>query len=200
MPGGLMKICAAVLCLFFLSVVSVRAQSHPQTPSIGQQTSQQQAAPAGQLKIDSAKEADIRRLLDLTGVKALVAQTMDGMQQSIKPMLANSLPPGEYRAKLIDLFFEKFRSKAGTQHLLDMVVPTYDKYFSHEEIKGLLKFYETPLGQKAISVLPQMMGEMQEEGRKWGENLGRESMIEVLAEHPDLRQALEAAQKGAQPQ
>ncbi|HXB22052.1 MAG TPA: DUF2059 domain-containing protein [Candidatus Solibacter sp.] len=194
-----MKICAAVLCLFFLSVVSIQAQSHSQAPS-GQQTSQQQAAPAGQLKIDSAKEADIRRLLDLTGVKALVAQTMDGMQQSIKPMLANSLPPGEYRAKLIDLFFEKFRSKAGTQHLLDMVVPTYDKYFSHEEIKGLLKFYETPLGQKAISVLPQMMGEMQEEGRKWGENLGRESMIEVLAEHPDLRQALEAAQKGAQPQ
>jgi hypothetical protein len=194
-----MKICAAVLCLFSLSVLPIQAQSHPQTPS-GQQTSQQQAAPAGQSKIDSAKEADIRRLLDLTGVKSLVVQTMDGMQQSIKPMLANSLPPGEYRAKLIDLFFEKFRSKAGTQHLLDMVVPTYDKYFSHEEIKGLLKFYETPLGQKAISVLPQMMGEMQEEGRKWGENLGRESMIEVLAEHPDLRQALEAAQKGAQPQ
>jgi hypothetical protein len=189
-----MKIGVAIVWLVSFSVLPIQSQTRPETSSTDQ-PAPQQAAPAGKAKMDSAKEADIRRLLELTGVKALVAQTMDGMQQSIKPLVANSLPPGDYREKLIDLFFVKFRSKTDGQHLLDMAVPIYDKYFSHEEIRGLIQFYGTPLGQKTISVIPQLMGELQEEGRKWGGDLGRESMREVLSEHPDLMQALEAAEK-----
>jgi hypothetical protein len=192
-----MKICIAILWLLSVSVLLAQSQTSKETPPTDHPA--QQAA-HGKAKIDSAKEADIRRLLDLTGVKALVAQTMDGMEKTIKPLVANSLPPGDYREKLIDLFFTRFRSKTDGQHLLDMAVPIYDKYFSHEEIRGLIKFYETPLGQKTISVIPQLMGELQEEGRKWGGDLGRESMQEVLAEHPDLLQALEAAEKAAKPQ
>jgi len=43
------------------------------------------------------------------------------------------------------------------------------------------------------------MHELQDEGRKWGEGLGRESMLEVFSEHPELKKALEDAQKNAQP-
>lgn len=193
-----MKICVAIVWLVSLSVLPIQSQTRPKTSSTDQPATQQ-AAP-GKPKIDSAKESDIRRLLDLTGVKALVAQTMDGMEKSIKPLVANSLPPGDYREKLIDLFFDRFRSKADSEHLLGMAIPIYDKYFSHEEIRGLIKFYETPLGQKTISVLPQLMAEVQEEGRKWGGDLGSESMQEVLAEHPDLLQALEAAEKASKHQ
>ena len=57
-----------------------------------------------------------------------------------------------------------------------------------------------PLGQKALSVLPQLSIELQGEGMKLGEKLGRQSMMEVLSEHPELQKALEEAQKGAQPQ
>ena len=51
---------------------------------------------------------------------------------------------------------------------------------------------------KAVSELPQVMSELQAKGRDWGKNLGRDSMHEVLAEHPDLETALEAAAKSAQ--
>jgi hypothetical protein len=61
----------------------------------------------------------------------------------------------------------------------------------------LIRFYETPLGQKALSVLPKLSIEMQGEGMKVGEKLGRQSMLEVLSEHPELQKALEAAQKSA---
>ncbi len=194
-----MKIYVAIVWLVSFSVLPAQSQTSKETSSTDQPATQQ-AAPAGKAKMDSAKEADIRRLLDLTGVKALVAQTMDGLEKSIKPLVANSLPPGDYREKLIDLFFVKFRSKTDGQHLLDMAVPIYDKYFSHEEIRGLIQFYGTPLGQKTVSVIPQLMGELQEEGRKWGGDLGSESMQEVLAEHPDLLQALEAAEKASKHQ
>jgi len=151
------------------------------------------ASPAAQNKIDAAKEADIRRLLDLVGTRALISQTMDSMSKSMKPLLTSSLPPGDYRAKLVDLFFAKFTAKADAQHLLDLAVPVYDRNFSHEEIRSLIEFYRTPLGQKAIATLPKVTAEMQEQGRKWGENLGKQCMMEVLSENPELAEALNAA-------
>jgi hypothetical protein len=99
----------------------------------------------------------------------------------------------------LNLFFAKFQSKAEIHKLLDLIVPVYDKYLSDEEIKGLIQFYQTPLGQKTLRVMPQLMAESQEAGRKWGEGLGRQSMLDVLSEHPELEKALEDAQKAAQP-
>ena len=151
-------------------------------------------------KIDSAKEADIRKLMDLAGTRALIDQMMNSTVQNIKPLMTNALPPGDYREKLVNLFFEKFRSKAETQKLLDIAVVVYDKYYTREEIRGLIEFYGTPLGQKTISVIPHLMADLQEAGGKWGEVLGRDSMAEVLAEHPELEKALEAAKRATEPQ
>lgn len=188
-------------CLSFLLSICVHAQTSPATtpgPSQQQAASPKTSAVAA-AKIDPAKEADIRLLLEIVGTKALVAQTMDAMEKTIKPMLTNALPPGEYREKVVDLFFAKFHAKADPQSLLELAVPLYDKNLSHQEIKGLIQFYQSPLGQKAISVMPKLTAELQEEGRKWGENLGRQSMVDVMAEHPELAQAMEEARKAAHP-
>jgi len=190
-----MKLWLAIPVFLSFAATNVHAQAAPakQQPAV---TATTPAAPA---KIDPAKEADIRKLLDLVGTKALAAQSIEAMTKSIKPVLTNSLPPGDYREKLVDLFFAKFSSTTNLQHLLDLAVPIYDKHFSHQEIRSLIEFYQTPLGQKTISTLPVLMAELQDEGRKWGEALGRESMQEVLAEHPELLEAMTAAQKGSSP-
>ena len=197
-----MKQFVLVSVFFTFGTAAVCAQSSPagtaakvhaaKKPEASATTS----APQG--KIDSAKEADIRRLLDLIGTKALAMQSIDAMSQSIRPLLKSSLPPGDYREKLVDLFFAKFTSKLDGQHILDLAVPIYDKNFSHEEIRNLITFYQTPLGQKVTTVLPNVAAELQEEGKKWGESLGRDSMMEVLKEHPELADALESATKNSQ--
>lgn len=46
------------------------------------------------------------------------------------------------------------------------------KYFTHVEIKGLLAFYQTPLGKKAGSLAPVMGQEGLVIGQRWGESLG----------------------------
>ena len=159
------------------------------------------AAKASRAKIDlkQAKEADIRRLLELTHAGALATQTMESMEGNIKPLMTNSFPPGEYRDKLIDLFFVKFHSKFDQPAILDLAVPVYDKYYSDDEVKDLIRLYETPLGQKMLATLPKVMEELQAAGQKQGEELGRQSMVEVLAEHPEMEKALQAAAKTAQP-
>jgi hypothetical protein len=193
-----MKLWLAVAVFLSLGTTNLFAQAAP-----GNAAAQKPAAPAAAAttasKIDPAKERDIRQLLELVGTKALFVQSLDGMSKSMKPVLTNSLPPGDYRQRLVDLFFARFSSKMDVQHLLDMAVPIYDKHFSHQEVRSLIEFYQTPLGQKTVSTLPVLTAELQEEGRKWGESLGRESMQEVLAEHPDLLEAMTAAQNSSAP-
>jgi uncharacterized protein len=205
-----MRICTPIALCVLLIASSVQAKKISQNSSAKPQTAPQQTAPASgsnspntsQAKIDPAKEADIHRLLELAGTKTAMTQIMQGMEKNLRPVVTNSLPPGDYRVKLVDLFFERFQdhSKTEIQQLLDSAVPLYDKYFSHEDIKGLIQFYQTPLGQKALSVLPKLSIEMQGEGMKLGEKLGRQSMQEVLSEHPELQKSLEEAQKAALPQ
>jgi hypothetical protein len=195
-----MKVFAAV-CFLFLGALPVHAgENPPQQASTSQQAAQSQTphaansevAPA-QTKIDPVKAADIQRLLDVAGMKALLTETMSSMITNIRPTVLRSLPPGDYRDKLVDLFFEKFRSKLSIQQFLDMAAAGYDKYLSDEDIKSLTQFYQTPLGQKTLTILPKLTVELQTEGMHMGEQAGRESMTEVLAEHPDLAKALQEA-------
>ena len=164
----------------------------------GLQTSAAQApatstAQSPEPAVDAAKEASIRKLLDLTGASKLMLQTIANMKDTIRPLILSSLPVGEYRERLVDLFFERFQTKLDPASLINLIVPIYAKYLSQDELDGLIKFYQTPLGQKALSVVPQILSESQLAGKQFGEKAGRESMIEVLQEHPDLRQAIQEA-------
>lgn len=137
----------------------------------------QDATAAPTAKINPEKEAAIRRLFNIVGTRATMEEVLSAMTDNMKPTLSQMLPPGEYQEKLIPLFFEQFHSKLKTADLLDIAVRTYDKYFSREDIDGLAQFYQTPLGKKVSSVLPQVIVESQEAGRKMGEEIGRKSML-----------------------
>jgi hypothetical protein len=206
-----MKILSALLCVVWCVVwcvvlsasVGAGAQDKPASPAAPQATpSKNASAPAASAQsagVHQEKEKDIRRLLELVGTKTLMAQAMVEMEKATRPALENALPPGAYREKLMEAFFVKFRAKFDVQTMVDLAVPVYNKYFSLEEVRGLIQFYETPLGQKSISVLPQLTAELMGEGRQLGEEAARQSMLEVLAENPELAKQMEDAQKSAQP-
>jgi len=183
-----------VLALSFLTSAAIQGAQNPaKPPAISA------ATPAARSKIDPAKEADIRHLLDVAGTAAVIQQLTRSTEQSIKPMVTNALPPGEYRDKLVDLFFERFHSKLDTKNLLDLAVARYDENFSDEEIKGLIIFYQTPLGQKVVTTLPKLTAELQQDGQSLGQQAGRDAMLEVLSGHPDIAQALQAASHKSAP-
>ena len=146
---------------------------------------------------DPGKEAAIRKLFEVQGTVKTFAQVISVMSENMRPQITAALPPGGYRDQLVDLFLAKFKEKFDTKLMIDVAVPIYDKYFTKAEIENLTQFYSTPLGKKVISVLPQVMSESQSAGIKLGEKYGQEAMVEVLAEHPDLKKALEAASADA---
>ena len=179
-----------------LGSFAIGQDSQNSSPAAGEPAAK---VPAVQPKIDPAKEADIRKLMQLTGADALAAQMMGNMETTLRPSLINAFPPGDYRTRLVDLFFERLSSKIGAS-MADLTIPIYDKYFSDEEIQQLTAFYQTQVGDKAIKVLPQLMNEVMTTSQAWGQQLAQECMKEVLAEHPDLKQAMEQAEKSRKPQ
>ena len=187
-----MKPILALLVLVFCCGEAA-AQSAPPAPQDTAPPASQAAGPAKVAAIDPAKEAGIRKLLEVSGAEKIMRDTMIGTMNSIRPLLTSSLPAGEYRAQLVELFVQKFESKMDLQQLLSQLVPVYDQYFTAAEIEQLTQFYETPLGKKYLTIAPQLLAGGQKIGKTWGGQLGRDSMTEVLGEHPDLRKAMEAA-------
>ena len=186
-----MRIPALVMFSLFLGVSSIAAQD--QAPAPAPATSDSTAAAVSAPQIDPAKAADIQRLIEVAGTRKLLTETMTSMQTNIRPTLVQALPPGPYREKLINLFFERLQTKMSIQQFLDMAVAAYDKYLTDDDVKALIAFYQTPLGQKTLTILPKMAADLQAQGMRIGEEAGRESMQEVLAEHPELARAMQDA-------
>jgi uncharacterized protein len=197
-----MKPMMTLVCTLLLGTLHAAAQSPTSKPAAPQTGSAEGGSSVSsstkEKPIDPSKAQDIRRLQELIGSKERMAQVMNEMEKTMRPLMNNALPAGDYREKLVEAFFVKFHSKLDLQQFLDQAMPIYDRQFSHEEIKGLIQFYQTPLGQKYLSAVPQITAEMMAQGQKWGQDLGRKSILEVLAEHPEYEKQMEEAQRTSQ--
>lgn len=108
------------------------------------------------------KKADIKKLLQLTKSGELGIQAMTQMIGTFKTTMP-SVPTK---------FWEDFMKEIKADDLVNLIVPIYDKHFNHDDIKGLITFYETPMGQKFIQTQPAIAQESMEAGQKWGQELG----------------------------
>ena len=92
-----------------------------------------------------------------------------------------------FRIRLITLdaggsdkkFWEGFRAEIDTEELIRMTIPIYDKHLTHEEIRGLIAFYQTPLGAKLIEKLPAIAQDSMLVGMKWGEEVAERAMAKL---------------------
>ena len=116
------------------------------------------------------KLSDIRKLISLTGGDQMGKQMMEQMVESFKSSFPQT--PAD--------FWSEFLNESNSKELMDLNVPIYDKHLTHDEIKEIIKFYESPTGQKLIQALPQISQESYVSGEKWGYELGmkvREKLI-----------------------
>jgi hypothetical protein len=92
------------------------------------------------------KTNNIRKLIDLTGGSKM-------MDEIFNSLAANFKDPKQVEV------FQEFRKELGPSQIFDIMVPAYDKYLSAEDIKEMIRFYESPTGQKLLEVQPKMMAD-----------------------------------------
>jgi hypothetical protein len=137
-------------------------------------------------QVNKAKYADIKRLIEVTGSADVAEQFAAAASQQIFHTLKITRPDIPDRAlavidkELVALFSEKVSAPGG---LIDQIIPVYDKYFTGQEIKELLAFYQSPTGRKTMVVLPKVTNETMEAGQRFGQSLGpeiQERAVEAL--------------------
>jgi len=126
--------------------------------------------------IPPAKEAKIRRVLQLTGSAQLGPQVVNQLLGSFKTAMPQ-VPAA---------FWSDFQKEIRPEDFVNLVIPIYARHYSENDLDGLIAFYSSPLGQKVTREMPAVMSESVVVGQEWGRKLS----AQILAR---------AKQKGYQP-
>jgi len=111
------------------------------------------------------EQKNIKRLVELTRVDLIVK---DITMETIKK-LEFSFP--QVSPDVIREFINRVDTDKAVE---DILVPIYERYFSPSEIEELLRFYESPVGKKMMTVRPQIMQEAIGAVQQWGHSQAKE--------------------------
>ncbi|MCG8364414.1 MAG: DUF2059 domain-containing protein [Pseudanabaenales cyanobacterium] len=142
------------------------------------ETTDSSATTPAQTPISITKRSLIYQLLEMTGGRQQYEQIHQimfaQMQQQIQPMLEQTirsrgdLSPAMMDAEIakisanirtfLNQFGEAIRTEITYDQMLEQVYyPVYDQYFTEEDLRSLIAFYQTPIGEKLITVTPQLL-------------------------------------------
>lgn len=181
----------ALLALIFIYIGTffLVIQGSPQNPvQAARQASGSAQGASGQSNsnIDPMKEADIRSLMELVGARDMVQDGANNAVEQAREKLLATVPNNDKGQAFVKTFATSYRKKFDADQVTDELVGIYDKHFTGDEIKGLLQFYGSPLGQKVATEMPKIGRETQAAVRAAGGKAAREALAEAKLENPGV--------------
>ena len=214
-----MKALVALIVIYigtFFLVIQGSSQNSVQASPPGSQNS---ASVQSNSNIDRVKEADIRSLMELVGARDMVQDGADNAVEQSREKLLATVPKNAKGQAFVNAFASSYQKKFDTDQVTEQLVGIYDKHFTDDDIKGLLQFYGSPLGQRVAAEMPKINREIQAAVRSTGGKAAREALAEVKQQNPEVAQSarlgngqgrsqqrrgqrpqLQAAQQGQDPQ
>ena len=171
------------------------AQTTPVAPAKPAPAPTQAQAPAAATppvaeKIDPAKEAAIRHLMDITETSKLGDSVSAYFENRVRSVMSEALGP-DRTSKFMETFSKNLEAKVPPGAVVDAMVPIYARAFSMEEIQGLIQFYESPLGQRIVKVMPKVEEDSQNAGLQLGNKATLAALQSMTADYPELKQMLQ---------
>ena len=123
------------------------------------------AAASDAVEITPEFQATIERLMEVSKVNEMTEQLGVLMEQQILPVSGVENPEAFEAGFKIGA--EMVRELTADGGPLKEIIPIYAKYFSEDDILQLIAFYETPLGQKMIEVMPQLTMDSMQVSMRW---------------------------------
>jgi hypothetical protein len=167
------------------------AQHEPGTPATPAQPAPAKtdsaAAPAE--KVDPAKEAAIRHLLEVTDASRMTETVSSGITEHVQTVMSHAISPDRL-PKFMETFNQKFKAAASSNAITDAVVPLYARSFSMEDIQGLIQFFQSPLGQRMVKTLPDVEQEAQTVGMQMDQKAAMEVLRGMSDEYAELKRLL----------
>jgi hypothetical protein len=178
----------AVTVLIIIYVATFLVATRDASPNLAEAAPQQGngAQQEARAAIDPAKEADLRSLMELLGVRDTAEQAAAKAAEQYRQTLSASVPDNDSGRQFMDSFVGSFQRRFNPNDVTDQLVSIYDLHFNGEEIKGLLVFYGSPLGQKYASELPKVTLEAQAASRTISARVAKEVLQDLKRQYPGI--------------
>jgi len=174
---------------FFL-VIQGASQNPVQAAPQGTTQAQSNAATTqANPSIDPAKEVDIRSLMELVGARDMVQDGANNAIEQSREKLLATVPNNDKGQAFVNAFAASYQKKFDVDQVTDQLVAIYDKHFTDDEIKGLLQFYGSPLGQKVAAEMPKVSRETQAAVRAVSGKAAKDALAEMKQENPEIGQS-----------
>jgi hypothetical protein len=174
----------AVLALVLLYVgmffVAIQGGSPPSVQAAAQASLAKQTATT---LADSVKEGDIRALLELVGARDQVQDSVKQSAEQYREKLLASVPDNEKGQAFVNATINEYEKRYDVDRVNERLVVLYDKHYTDEDIKGLLQFYGSPLGQKVAGESPKIFREIQEATRGEAAKAVKDALQEAKQEN-----------------
>jgi uncharacterized protein len=182
----------AVLALIVIYIgaflVAIQGSSPAAVEASAQSTLAKQSAVMRSPAIDSAKETDIRTLLDLVGSRDQVQESVNYSAEQYREKLLATLANNEKNQAFVNAVITDYEKKFDVDQITEQLVSIYDKHYSAEEIKELLQFYGSPLGQRMAAEGPKISREIQAATRATAAKAVKDALQETKEENPGVGQ------------
>jgi TonB family protein len=161
--------------LFAILLFSLALSENAQTQAFDDNSSAVKVLnPRGLLPMSDEEKLHISELLRISGATSFAKILPSMLTTHIVSILRTSNPaiPASSFAIISEeankAFSESIDAPGG---LMELYSELYHKYFSDDEIKQMLAFYASPIGQKSVAVLPLLAKESLAIGQRMGEKL-----------------------------
>ena len=167
------------VAMFFLAIQGASQNSAAQAASQGS------AGQAGH-SVDPAKEADIRSLMELVGARDALQDFAAHGADQMRENLLTSVPASDRGQQFVNAFIDGYKAKFNPDDATAHLVVIYDQHFTQDEIKGLLQFYGSPLGQKFAAEMPKINVEMQAANRAFSMRIAKDVLQDLRKQYPGV--------------
>src|SRR5580658_10684267 len=186
---------AALLCAAGPALAQTPAASAPPTlaphaiPGQAAPAKPAAQAPAAPEKIDPAKDAAIRHLMDITESSKMGENIANYITGQVHNGAGRAIPADQL-PKFMDTFSQKFNAGVPSTAVNDAIVASYAKHFSMDDIQLLTKFYESPVGQRIVKEMPDVDQQMRVAGQQIESTAAIAALRSMTDEYPQLKQML----------
>jgi hypothetical protein len=172
---------------FFLAIQG--ASQNPVSAAPQGAAAQDQVSPAQAKPIDPIKDADIRSLMELIGARDQIQDAVSNSSEQYREKLLATVPNSEKGQAFVTSFIESYQKKFDVEQLTEQLVVIYDKHYTDDEIKTLLQFYGSPVGQKVAAETPKIGREIQAASRTTGAKAAKDALQALKAQNPEIGQS-----------
>jgi hypothetical protein len=188
-----MKAVLALVIIYvgtFFLVIQGASQNSVQAGRQNTASTQDNAATArSNSSTDPVKAADIRSLMELVGARDMVQDGASNLVEQSREKLLATVPNNDNGQAFVNAFAASYQKRFDADQVTEQLVGIYDKHFTEDEIKGLLQFYGSPLGQRVAAEMPKINRETQAAVRSASRKAAREALAEVKQQNPEVGQS-----------